>query len=367
MNNIKDELYKSIRYIIPILFTFLCILILKNFDYIINLLNSNINTMSDIITPFFIGFVIAYIINQPMKILENKLGIKRGFSISIIYGSLVCIIIFIWLFILPTITSNISDIYNYLPQGIEQTQRFLNNLFSNIKFDINSPDIKNQINDFITKVLLPISTTTVNVMSEVVINTTSIIISYVVNIFLGIVISVYLLLSKEKAIDIINILGRKMLKNNYLKLKEFANILDKNIGVYLIAKAMDSTIYGIICSVILSIVGSKYALLLGIIAGVTNMIPFFGPIIGAIVAVIVNLFFSLDKALAVLIVMVVVQQLESAILEPFFVGKQVGVAPIFTILAVTFASKYTGLIGILLSVPVTGVLLMYANSFLKKR
>ena len=104
--------------------------------------------------------------------------------------------------------------------------------------------------------------------------------------------------------------------------KEFVNVLDKNIGVYLIAKAMDSTIYGIICSIILSIAGSKYALLLGIIAGITNMVPFFGPIIGAIIAVVVNLFFSFDKALIVLVIMIVVQQLESAILEPFFVGKQ---------------------------------------------
>ncbi len=366
MNNIKDEFYKSIRYIIPILFTFLCVLILKNFDYITKFLSSNIHTISDLLTPFFIGFIIAYIINQPMKVLENKLGIKRGLSILIIYGSLICIIIFACLFILPTIKSNISDIYTYLPEGIDQVQNFLNNLFSNIKFDISSPDIKNQINDFITKVLLPISTTTASVMGDIVINTTSVIVNYVVNIFLGIVISVYLLLSKEKAIDVIRILAKKILKNNYLKVKEFVNVLDKNIGVYLIAKAMDSTIYGIICSIILSIAGSKYALLLGIIAGITNMIPFFGPIIGAIIAVVVNLFFSFDKALIVLVIMIVVQQLESAILEPFFVGKQVGVPPIFTILAVTFASKYMGLIGILLSVPVTGVLLMYANRFLKK-
>ena len=105
---------------------------------------------------------------------------------------------------------------------------------------------------------------------------------------------------------------------------------------------------------------------LGTIAGITNMIPFFGPIIGTIVAVIINLFFSFDKAIIVLIVMIVVQQLESTILEPYFVGKQVGVPPIFTILAVTIASNYTGFIGILLSVPITGVILMYGKRFLEK-
>ncbi|MPM39704.1 hypothetical protein SDC9_86338 [bioreactor metagenome] len=157
-----------------------------------------------------------------------------------------------------------------------------------------------------------------------------------------------------------------MLKNNYTKIKEFVNVLDDNIGVYIVAKAIDSTIYGIICTIILYLVGSKYALFLGIIAAMTNMIPFFGPIIGTIVAVVINLFFSFEKALIVLVVMIIVQQLESAILEPYFVGKQVGVPPIFTILAVTLAGKYTGFTGILLSVPVTGVLLMYANRFIEK-
>ena len=111
-------------------------------------------------------------------------------------------------------------------------------------------------------------------------------------------------------------------------------------------------------------IGSEYALFVGIIAGVTNMIPFFGPIIGTVIAVVVNLFFSMEKAIFVLIVMIIVQQLESAVLEPYFVGKQVGVPPIFTIFAVTIAGKYTGFIGILLSVPVTGVILIYVKKFI---
>ena len=76
------------------------------------------------------------------------------------------------------------------------------------------------------------------------------------------------------------------------------------------------------------------------------------------------IYFSFDKAILVLVVMIVVQQLESAILEPHFVGKQVGVPPILTIFAVTFSGKYTGFLGILLAVPVTGVLLVYFKRYI---
>lgn len=366
MERIKHEMYKSIRYIIPILFAFLGVLVIKNFEGITQFLNTNLATISSLTSPFFIGFVIAYIINQPMKVLEKKFKTKRGLSVLIIYGALVSLIVFAWLFVIPAAKSNINDIYNSLPEAINRAQVVLNDIFSSIKLDINSPDLKNSINKFITEVILPMSTTTAAVISDALINTTSVVVNYIVNISLGIVLSVYLLLSKEKAVYVVKILSRKFLKQKYLKVREFVRILDKNIGIYLVAKASDSFIYGIICTIALSIAGSKYALLLGMVAGITNMIPFFGPIIGTAVAVIANIFFSFNKALVVLVVMIVVQQIESAVLEPFFVGKQVGVPPIFTILAVTIASKYTGLLGILLSVPVTGVLLLYINRAIEK-
>ena len=364
MNKFKDEMMKSIRYIIPIILMFLGILTLKHFSQITGFIKSNIATLSGIFTPFFVGFIIAYILNQPMKKLESKFKLKRAFSILIVYGVTICIIVFAWLFIFPVIQSNVNDLYASIPHGISQIENIINTASPNFNFNINSPEVKTQINDFITKVLVPLSTSVATTLSDFIINIMGTVVSYTINIFLGLVVSVYLLLSKEKYLNEVSLLAKKLLNKHYEKTKEFVKILDKSIGVYIVAKAMDSTIYGIICTIILSLIGSKYALFVGIIAGVTNMIPFFGPIIGTIIAVVVNLFFSVEKAVFVLIVMIIVQQLESAVLEPYFVGKQVGVPPIFTMLAVTLAGKYTGFLGILLSVPVTGVILIYVKRFI---
>lgn len=366
LNQIKEESFKSIRYIIPLVLIFIGILFFKNYSNIIDFVSNNINTISGLLTPFFIGFIIAYILNQPLKLLEKKFKFKRGINIAIIYGVVVTLLIFAWLFLVPVIKSNVQDIYSYIPKGIEQIEGLINSISSEFKFNIDNVDAKMQINEFITKVLVPFSTATATIISDVVINVMGTVVSYTVNIFLGIVISVYLLLSKEQAIENVSVLSKKLFGKFYENIREFINILDKNIGVYIVAKAMDSTIYGVICTIVLYIIGADYALFLGLIAGVTNMIPFFGPIIGTVVAVVISLFFSFDKAIIVLIVMIVVQQLESAVLEPYFVGKQVGVPPIFTILAVTIAGKYTGFMGILLSVPVTGVLLMYVRRFIDK-
>ena len=364
MKNFKEEFVKSIRYIVPIFLIFTGVLVLKNYDHINSLFTNNFEILNGLLAPFFIGFIIAYMLNQPMKKLEEKFKLNRGLSVLIIYGITLIILIFSWLFIVPVIKSNINELALSIPSGIDQVQDLINNISSQFEFDINNPDIKAQINDFITKVLIPVSSFTASTVSNFIINLMSIIVSYTINIILGLVISVYLLLSKEKYIKVISLFFQKILKQHYFKVKEFVNILDNNIGVYIVAKAIDSTIYGIICTIVLALTGSKYALFIGIIAGVTNMIPFFGPILGTIIAVVTNLFFSINKAILVLVIMIVVQQLESAILEPHFVGKQVGVPPILTILAVTFAGKYTGFLGILLAVPVTGVLLVYFKRYI---
>ena len=364
MKNFKEEFTKSIRYVIPVLLIFIGVLVLKNHDHIISFFTHNLEALNSLLAPFFIGFIIAYMLNQPMKKLEDKFKLKRGVSVLIIYGITLVILIFSWLFIVPVIKSNINELALSIPSGIDQAQDLINNISSQFKFDITNQDIKSQISNFITKVLIPISSFTASTVSNFIINLMSTIVSYTINIVLGIVISVYLLLSKEKYIKVVSLFFQKILKQHYFKVKEFLNILDNNVGVYIVAKAMDSTIYGIICTIVLALTGSKYALFIGIIAGVTNMIPFFGPIIGTIIAVVANLFFSINKAILVLVVMIVVQQLESAILEPHFVGKQVGVPPILTIFAVTFAGKYTGFLGILLAVPVTGVLLVYFKRYI---
>lgn len=364
MKNFKEEFTKSIRYVIPVLLIFTGVLVLKNHDHIISFFTHNLEALNSLLAPFFIGFIIAYILNQPMKKLEDKFKLKRGVSVLIIYGITLVILIFSWLFIVPVIKSNINELALSIPSGIDQAQDLINNISSQFKFDITNQDIKSQISNFITKVLIPISSFTASTVSNFIINLMSTIVSYTINIVLGIVISVYLLLSKEKYIKVVSLFSQKILKQHYFKVKEFLNILDNNVGIYIVAKAMDSTIYGIICTIVLALTGSKYALFIGIIAGVTNMIPFFGPIIGTIIAVVANLFFSINKAILVLVVMIIVQQLESAILEPHFVGKQVGVPPILTIFAVTFAGKYTGFLGILLAVPVTGVLLVYFKRYI---
>ncbi|CEQ08869.1 permease [[Clostridium] sordellii] len=367
MKKFLDEVSKSIRYIVPIIIFFIGVIIYKNFNQILSFITTNIQTISGVLTPFVIGFFIAYILNKPMNLLQKKFKLNRGISVAIIYGVLLISLVFVWIYIVPIIQTNITDLYSLMPHSIKDVESVITSALANFNISVKNPESALQVKDFITNTLIPSITSIAGVLSQTLLELIGLIVTYTVNIFLGIVISIYLLLSKERNIEIVNGLCECLFGKFYLKAKEFGKILDKNIGSYIIAKFLDSLIYGTACTIILFLLNSHYPLFVGIIVGITNMIPFFGPIIGTIVATFINLFFSFDKALIVLVVMIIVQQLESAILEPHFVGKQVGVPPILTILAVTLAGKYTGFLGMMLSVPVTGVIIIYINRFIEKK
>lgn len=367
MKKLLDEISNSVRYIIPIVVFFIGVILYKNFDHIITFAKTNITIISGVLTPFIIGFLIAYILNKPMTFLQNKFKLNRGISVAIIYGILLACLVFIWLYVVPIIQKNITDLYSFMPHNINEIEDLINSILSTFKISTKNPESTLQIKEFITNSIIPTMTSIAGVLSQTLLELIGLVVTYTVNIFLGIVVSIYFLISKEKTIQIVNDLCECLFGKFYLKAKEFGKILDKNIGSYIIAKFIDSLIYGTFCTIILVLLKSHYPVFVGIIIGITNMIPFFGPIIGTVVAVFINLFFSFDKALWVLVVMIVVQQLESAILEPHFVGKQVGVPPVLTILAVTLAGKYTGFIGMMLSVPIMGVIIIYINRYMANK
>lgn len=367
MKKLIDEASNSIRYIIPIVIFFIGVILFKNFDHIISFVKTNITIISSVLTPFVIGFLIAYILNKPMSYLQKKFKLNRGISVTIIYGILLACLVFVWLYVVPIIQKNITDLYSFMPHNINEIEDLINSILSTFKISTKNPESTLQIKEFISNSIIPMLTSIAGVLSQTLLEFIGLVVTYTVNIFLGIVISIYFLISKEKTIQVVDDLCECLFGKFYIKAKEFGEILDRNIGSYIIAKFIDSLIYGTFCTIILVLLKSKYPIFVGIIVGITNMIPFFGPIIGTIVAVFINLFFSFNKAILVLVVMIVVQQLESAILEPHFVGKQVGVPPVLTILAVTLAGKYTGFIGMMLSVPIMGVVIIYVNRYVANK
>lgn len=343
--------------IVTLVISYILICFVDNYSYFWGI----ISKIMSLLTPFIIGAIIAYMLAPLVDWMEKKLKLKRWMTIFIIYGIAVVMTVGFVIMVLPAITNSIIDIINQIPQYSVEVESWINN-----NFDSLIGPYMTQIQDALLAFIPKIGEIAKIVLDNLLTATFSIT-TVVVNVVLGLIISVYIIIDKEGILQYIK-------KVTYIALKkEKAELLinvvktfNSNIGTYIVAKSIDSFFVGVVSFIGIGLIGSKYALLLGIICGITNMIPYFGPIIGMVPVVLINIFYNIKVAIVCLIFLLVLQQIEGNIIEPKFVGGKLGLSPILTLFAVTIGGGFFGIMGMILSVPVMGVIKIYIDKSIEK-
>lgn len=148
-----------------------------------------------------------------------------------------------------------------------------------------------------------------------------------------------------------------------------ATPIGQRMGSYIRGRVLVSGILGIFITTGLSILGMpEFALGLGAIAGVTNLIPFIGPVLGAVPALIVAFAKGGWLFVWVLLLFVIIQNLETYVLDPLLVGSSVGVHPLYQLLSVLGGVQVLGIIGAVIVPPwFAGVAALIENLYLKPK
>ncbi len=136
----------------------------------------------------------------------------------------------------------------------------------------------------------------------------------------------------------------------------------RKIGYWLQGQLILGVVVGVLVYLTLMIVGIKHALLFALLAAVFEIIPVFGPIISSIPAILLA-FADVGIGTGLLLVglYVIIYQFESQLFYPLVVQKIVGISPIVVILALIVGAKLAGILGALISVPLSAVLMEYIN------
>jgi predicted PurR-regulated permease PerM len=101
------------------------------------------------------------------------------------------------------------------------------------------------------------------------------------------------------------------------------------------------------------VIGTPYAMLLGLVLGITELIPIVGPWVGGFVAVAVTLFTDPGQAVWVIIAVLVIQQVESNVVRPMAMSSSAELHPFVTLLALLLFGSMFGLLGAVLALPLT--------------
>lgn len=145
------------------------------------------------------------------------------------------------------------------------------------------------------------------------------------------------------------------------KREKVKTVVEKSAGVaqqYLVGKLILIGILAVLYSIGLGISGVNNFILVSAIAALFSIIPYIGNIIGLGMALAFGYLTSGDPMVLVgiLITFTVAQFVESYILEPFVVGDKVDLHPFFVILVVIVGNMVWGVIGMILAIPILGIL-----------
>lgn len=320
------------------------------FQYLGELLN--------IIQPFIIGFILAFIFNIPMKLFEKKLAIqnkKKRRVVSAILSVLLILLVLLLvvMVVVPQVIENIRTLIDNLPSIFAQAEKWLNYVFEEIRL---SPDLLDKINEFQTRFAQTfISTLTAwapNIASGVSHITTS-----VINIFMGFVMAIYMIFSKDKLIRQVKKFAHALFNDqHYQYISEVVKLTGTTFENFLAGQLTESIIIGVLCYIGCMILDIPYASIAAIVIGFTNIIPYFGPIIGAVISSVLILFVSPVKALIFLVFSTLLQQFESNLIYPHVVGNSVGLSALWVLFAVSVGGGLFGIPGMVFGLPTFSVI-----------
>lgn len=355
---------KKIQYlnIIPILIiAFILFKMVGKLDVYLHKVN-----VIKIVSPIIWAFAIAYLLNPAMRFLEKRTKLSRGLVILLIYILVIGIISMFILFISPSIVESITDIAIQIPGYFDETSKWLGDLI--LEFEtLGENGLDTLLEDNLKDILKTASSALNDVFSTLLTRAIDITSAFF-KLIIALMISFYFLKDKEKFKDggrdlVYALFGRSM-GNNIIA---FTRDIDRQFSNYIVGKTIDSLIIAGIVWGGLNLIGAPYTVLLALIIGITNMIPYFGPFIGAVPAVIITLFTSPKQALMVLIFMIVVQQFDGLYLGPKILGKQVGLSPLWIIIAIIVGGGLFGILGMLLAVPIMAVIRTVYLKFVEKK
>lgn len=298
-----------------------------------------------VLSPFFIGFILAWIFNPIVTKLETK-KIPRILGSMIVYVVFLTIITLFIRYLIPVIYDQLQVLISNLPAIFKELEGFVDKVFAKLGHldGIDFVSMKSQIITNMTTALNSFMTSVPTMLMDCI----GKIFSSLVTITFGLVIGLYMLIDFSAISGhLINLLPKKNRFEASLLLTNISTEVRKSVNGTLLVALMV-----FVCdSIGFWLVGLQASILFGLLCGITDLIPYVGPYIGGVVAVVVGFAQSPLIGFLTLIVAIVVQLIENNILQPIIMSKTMKLHPVTIIVGLLIFEHFFGIIGMILCTP----------------
>lgn len=312
--------------------------------------------LKTIVLPVILAGIVYYLLNPIVDLLERR-GVKRIYSILLLFIVIIGIITILLVAVIPLISDQVTELINNLPKYTEQIREEFDaimgsSLSSQVQswFDVNTTDLTGELTGRITSVLNSAWTSLgsfVGALKEIVLAI----------ITLPFILFYLLKDGKKLPGKIVSFLPIAMRTPTLRVMGEMNN----QISSYIRGQIVVSFCIGVLLYIGYVIIGLNYSLVLALIAACTAVIPYLGPAIAITPAVIVAAVTSPVMLLSMIVIWSIVQFIEGKFISPQIMGKSLQIHPITIIFVILTAGNLFGIVGIVVAVPGYAVLKVVFN------
>lgn len=343
---------KTLFWTIELLAIALLVLIVAQLRFILEPIGQFIGA---VFVPLIISGFLYYILNPVVGALQKvplskTRHVSRGWAITIVMLLLLSILVALLLTLLPALVDQIASLVKNIPVLVDTIQHWANQI-SQINFskeygiDFNLDKLQQEVQNIGKTVVSGMATS----LSAVIAKLTS----FTVTAITVPVMTIYMLYDGNKLAPFIQ---KVFPSKQQARISDILGRLNQTLAQYISGQVLEMIFVGVFTAVGYFMIGQKYALLLGVFAGITNMIPYVGPYIGLVPALFVGLTDSFWQAFWVIVVVLIVQQVDSNLIYPRVMGASLHVHPLTIIVLLLAAGNIAGIAGMILAVPFYAVI-----------
>ncbi len=294
----------------------------------------------DVLVLIFIALILAAVLEPAVQYFVTK-NVPKGLAILLWYFIVIGLITFIFAVVVPPVTRQIAELARDFPFEYTTTRYGWNGPASAVVAP--TTDLLEQFTSFLRHWRDAAGSRGGNLITTV------------FGIFGGfvsfvsvLVMAFYMLLERDGLRKFVKAIVPVNFQEPALSLLQR---MQYKMGLWVRGEFILMVSVGLLSYIALLILGVRYALVLALLAGLLEIVPIIGPITAAIPAVVIAFAESPLRAVTVLVMYVVIQQLENHVLIPRVMSKSIGLSPLLVIIAILVGAKLGGIVGTLLAVP----------------
>ena len=305
-----------------------------------------------ILLPFFLGFLVAYILNSPVEKMASY-GINRGIASAICIVSFLSLIVMILFFSVPFVVQQLRSLASKLPSLVESYANTLSPLIIELSERFGTPNIST-IKSHLVEHLGDVVNWLVRIFVELF--TSGMAVANIFSlIFITPIISLYLLIDWDKMrLTFVKLIPVRHGPLVTMFLKEVNDALSS----YAKGQMIVCCILAVMYSVSLFFIGLHKPLLVGVMTGILSFIPYLGAVVGLITAIAIS-FLNYSGWMTFILIGVVflgIGIIEGNVLTPKFVGNKIGLHPVWVLFALLAAGSTFGFVGIIFAFPLSAII-----------